>query len=81
MSNSDVSASSTARVLVMVEQPLIVEVIKLTLNHGVYSTRAIATTGGRIRSVDAQRTQGLGIERHAALSSCNCWCTFETPED
>ena len=28
-----------ARVLVMVEQPLIVEVIKLTLNHGVYVTR------------------------------------------
>jgi DNA-binding response OmpR family regulator len=31
--------SSPARVLVMVEQPLIVEVIKLTLNHGVYVTR------------------------------------------
>jgi len=28
-----------ARILVMVEQPLIVEVIKLTLNHGVYATR------------------------------------------
>jgi two-component system, OmpR family, alkaline phosphatase synthesis response regulator PhoP len=28
-----------ARVLLMVEQPLIVEVIKLTLNHGVYATR------------------------------------------
>src|SRR6188768_2004344 len=42
MSNSDVSASSTARVLVMVEQPLIVEVIKLTLNHGVYVTREAA---------------------------------------
>jgi DNA-binding response OmpR family regulator len=31
--------SGAARVLVMVEQPLIVEVIKLTLNHGVYVTR------------------------------------------
>ncbi len=31
--------SGSARVLVMVEQPLIVEVIKLTLNHGVYVTR------------------------------------------
>ena len=31
--------SGPARVLVMVEQPLIVEVIKLTLNHGVYVTR------------------------------------------
>jgi CheY-like chemotaxis protein len=28
-----------ARVLVMVDQPLIAEVIKLTLNHGVYLTR------------------------------------------
>src|SRR5581483_1994258 len=34
-----VSAGGSARVLVMVEQPLIVEVIKLTLNHGVYVTR------------------------------------------
>ena len=32
-------AGGPARVLVMVEQPLIVEVIKLTLNHGVYVTR------------------------------------------
>jgi DNA-binding response OmpR family regulator len=31
--------SGSARVLVMVEQSLIVEVIKLTLNHGVYVTR------------------------------------------
>jgi DNA-binding response OmpR family regulator len=33
------TAGGPSRVLVMVEQPLIVEVIKLTLNHGVYSTR------------------------------------------
>jgi DNA-binding response OmpR family regulator len=39
MSESDVSSSRPARVLVMVEQPLIVEVIKLTLSHGVYVTR------------------------------------------
>jgi DNA-binding response OmpR family regulator len=31
--------SGSARVLEMVDQPLIVEVIKLTLNHGVYVTR------------------------------------------
>ena len=43
MADSAVSASSTARVLVMVEQPLIVEVIKLTLNHGVYVTREAKT--------------------------------------
>ena len=41
MSDSGVSASSTARVLVMVEQPLLVEVIKLTLNHGVFVTREV----------------------------------------
>jgi DNA-binding response OmpR family regulator len=34
-----VGLGGSARVLVMVEQPLIVEVIKLTLNHGVYVTR------------------------------------------
>jgi DNA-binding response OmpR family regulator len=39
MSDAPVSASSTARVLVMVEQRLLVEVIKLTLNHGVCVTR------------------------------------------
>jgi two-component system KDP operon response regulator KdpE len=33
------SLSDPARVLVMVEQPLIVDVIKLTLNHGMYVTR------------------------------------------
>ena len=32
-------ATDPARVLVMVEQPLLVEVIKLTLNHGGYVTR------------------------------------------
>ena len=35
------AASTPARVLVMVEQPLIAEVIKLTLNHGVYVTREV----------------------------------------
>ena len=39
MLESEDSARAPARVLVMVEQPLIVEVIKLTLNHGVYLTR------------------------------------------
>jgi DNA-binding response OmpR family regulator len=35
------AVSSPARILVMVEQPLIAEVIKLTLNHGVYVTREV----------------------------------------
>jgi DNA-binding response OmpR family regulator len=34
-------SNSPARVLVMVEKPLIVEVIKLTLNHGVYVSREV----------------------------------------
>jgi DNA-binding response OmpR family regulator len=34
-----VALSGSARVLVMVEQPLLVEVIRLTLNHGVYVAR------------------------------------------
>src|SRR6187399_3035061 len=39
MSESDVSMDNPTRVLVMVDQPLLVEVIKLTLNHGAYVTR------------------------------------------
>ena len=39
MSESDVSVNNPTRVLVLVEQPLLVEVIKLTLNHGVYVMR------------------------------------------
>ena len=39
MSDSDIPASSPARVLVLVEQRLIAEMIKLTLNHGIYVTR------------------------------------------
>jgi DNA-binding response OmpR family regulator len=31
-------------VLVVLERPMLVELIKLTLNHGVYSTRAVGTT-------------------------------------
>jgi DNA-binding response OmpR family regulator len=37
------SVSGAARILVMVEQSLIAEVIKLTLNHGVYVTRETQT--------------------------------------
>jgi DNA-binding response OmpR family regulator len=33
------SLSGPARILVMVEQPLMADVIKLTLNHGIYVTR------------------------------------------
>jgi len=39
MSESAAAPRAPARLLVMVEQPLLVEVIKLTLNHGVYITR------------------------------------------
>jgi DNA-binding response OmpR family regulator len=39
MSESEISVCAPARVLLMVEQPLIVEAIKLTLNHGAYVTR------------------------------------------
>src|SRR5687767_11450522 len=39
MVESEILSRTPARVLVMVEQPLIAEVIKLTLNHGVYVTR------------------------------------------
>ena len=37
-------ARGPARVLVILERPMLAELIKLTLNHGVYSTRAVATT-------------------------------------
>ena len=40
-----VALSGSARVLVMVEQPLLVEVIRLTLNHGVRYTRKLWTGG------------------------------------
>ncbi|MGI9149354.1 MAG: response regulator transcription factor [Chloroflexota bacterium] len=36
-------ARGPARVLVFLERPMLAELIKLTLNHGVYSTRAVAT--------------------------------------
>ena len=39
MSEPAVPAKSPARVLVMVDQPLLVEVIRLTLDHGDYVTR------------------------------------------
>jgi DNA-binding response OmpR family regulator len=34
-----------ARVLVVLDQPLLIELIKLMLNHGVYSTRVVAIAG------------------------------------
>ena len=37
-------ARGPARVLVVLERHVIAEIIKLTLNHGVYSTRVVATT-------------------------------------
>jgi DNA-binding response OmpR family regulator len=40
MSESDATMNNPTRVLVMVDQPLVVEVIKLTLNHSVCVTRA-----------------------------------------
>src|ERR1700738_4127146 len=38
------SARGPVRVLMILERPMLVELIKLTLNHGVYSTRAVATS-------------------------------------
>jgi hypothetical protein len=32
-----------ARVLVVLDRPMLVELIKMTLNHGVYNTRAVTT--------------------------------------
>jgi DNA-binding NtrC family response regulator len=32
-----------ARVLVLLDRPVLIELIKLTLNHGVYTTRAVMT--------------------------------------
>jgi hypothetical protein len=51
------SLSGPVRVLVMVEQRLIAEVIKLTLNHGVYVTREAkdVPAPGRSRDVRAGR--------------------------
>jgi DNA-binding response OmpR family regulator len=37
-------ARGPARVLLVVERPMIAELIKLTLNHGVYVTRLVSTT-------------------------------------
>ena len=38
------SARGPARVLMILDRPMLVELIKLTLNHGVYATRAVATS-------------------------------------
>jgi DNA-binding response OmpR family regulator len=38
-------ASAPARVLVLVDQPLVADVIALTLNHGVYATRTARDVG------------------------------------
>ena len=42
-----------ARVLVMVEQPLIAAVLKLTLNHGVYVTREVRVGAESTNKPDA----------------------------
>ncbi len=36
-------ARKSARVLVMLDQPLLAEIVKFTLNHGVYQTRTVTT--------------------------------------
>ena len=41
-----------ARVLLVLDRPLLVDLIKLTLNHGVYSTRAVPTSLGVETIVD-----------------------------
>ena len=60
MSESDVSMNNPTRVLVMVEQPLLVDVIKLTLNHGVYVTR-------EARDVPAAAAMLAGWQPHLAV--------------
>jgi DNA-binding response OmpR family regulator len=47
------SGAHQARVLLVLEQPALVELIRLTLNHGVNSTRAIATAAEVKTSVAA----------------------------
>ena len=47
--------NSLARVLILVDQPLIAEMIKLTLNHGVYVTRAATTSSEAITVIAAWR--------------------------
>jgi two-component system, OmpR family, alkaline phosphatase synthesis response regulator PhoP len=47
-----VQLSGPARVLILVDQPLLPEMIKLTLNHGGYVTRAMTTTSEAIAVVD-----------------------------
>ena len=66
MADSDVSASSTARVLVMVEQPLIADVIKLTLNHGVYETRDAGASWSAIRRTSPACSPSPASIRRAA---------------
>ena len=67
------SVSGAARVLVMVEQPLIVEVIKLTLNHGVYVTREAQDVpeadGGARRLAAAPGRHRHGHRRRPALAA------------
>ena len=36
-------ARGPARVLLVLQRPILIELIKLALNHGIYSTRAVAT--------------------------------------
>ena len=47
--------SSRARVLILVDQPLIAEMIKLTLNHGVYVTRTATTSSEAVTVLGAWR--------------------------
>jgi DNA-binding response OmpR family regulator len=72
-------AGGPARVLVMVEQPLIVDVIRLTLNHGVYVTReardvpeatvALAEWHPHLAVVDMDIGGGLLLQRMAVSSA------------
>jgi DNA-binding response OmpR family regulator len=50
-----VALSSRARVLILVDQPLIAEMIKLTLNHGVYVTRTATTSSEAVAVLGAWR--------------------------
>jgi len=51
----DVPLSGPGRVLILVDQPLLAEMIKLTLNHGVYVVRDTTTASKAMTVLDEWR--------------------------
>lgn len=58
--------SGPARVLILVDQPLLAEMIKLTLNHGMYITRETTTASEAITVVDEWRPHLAVIDMEIA---------------